>query len=162
MVDVAVTDGHVAAVIAQAPAMDNRATVFRLLEYAGVGMLLKLTGFGIVDIVRSVFGLAPRLVPAGAVPGAVGMMTTPDTLPGLQRIKAPGWQNALCARLALTLGFYRPEGGPLAVPHPDCDLRPGCARGPRRRRSDCTPGGQARHGHALSDRPFRHVSGPVV
>jgi uncharacterized protein len=108
VVEVAVRDGHVAAVISQAPAMDNRATVLRLLEYAGFGMLLKLTWFGMVDIVRSVFGLVPRLVPAGAAPGEVGMMTTPDTLPGLQRIEAPGWRNALCARLSLTLVFYRP------------------------------------------------------
>ena len=42
-VDVAVTDGRVAAVVAQAAAMDNLATVRRVVEYAGFGHLLKLT-----------------------------------------------------------------------------------------------------------------------
>ena len=108
VVEAAARDGQVAAVIAQAPAMDNRATVFRILEYAGFGLLLKLTWLGIVDIVRSVFGLSPKLVPAAAAPGEVGMMTTADTLPGVKRLEAPGWRNELCARLSLTLVFYRP------------------------------------------------------
>jgi dipeptidyl aminopeptidase/acylaminoacyl peptidase len=46
VVEAAVRDGHVAAVISQAPALDNRATVLRILEYAGFGLLLKLTWFG--------------------------------------------------------------------------------------------------------------------
>ena len=108
VVDVAVTDGRVAAVVSQAAAMDNIATVRRLVEYAGFGQLLKLTWLGIVDVVRSVFGLSPKLVAAGAAPGEVGMMTTPDTLPGLKRIEAPGWRNELCGRLALTLALHRP------------------------------------------------------
>lgn len=108
VVQVAVKDRRVAAVVSQAPAMDNRATVFRLLEYAGVGQLMKLTWFGIVDQVRGLFGLPPKLIPAGAAPGEVGMMTTPDTLPGLARLETPGWRNELCARLSLFLMFHRP------------------------------------------------------
>jgi fermentation-respiration switch protein FrsA (DUF1100 family) len=108
VVEVAVRNGQVAAVVSQAPAMDNRATVLRILEYAGFRMLLKLSWSGIVDVVRSMFRLAPRLIPAGAAPGELGMMTTPDTLPGLKRIEAPGWRNEVCARIALTVGLYRP------------------------------------------------------
>lgn len=108
VVDVAVTDGKVAAVVAQAAAMDNRATVRRVVEYAGVGQLLKLTWLGIVDLVRSVFGMSPQLVLAGGAPGELAMMTTPDTLPGLKGISAPGWRNELCGRLSLTLALHRP------------------------------------------------------
>jgi pimeloyl-ACP methyl ester carboxylesterase len=118
VVDVAVTDGRVAAVVAQAAAMDNIATVRRLVEYAGIGQLLKLTWLGIVDVLRSIFGMSPKLVPAGAAPGEVGMMTTPDTLPGLKRIEAPGWRNELCGRLSLTLALHRPglKAGRLPCP----------------------------------------------
>ena len=108
VVDVAVADGRVAAVVAQAAAMDNLATVRRVVEYAGVGQLLKLTWLGIVDVVRSVFGMSPQLVPAGGAPGELAMMTTPDTLPGLKSISAPGWRNELCGRLSLTLALHRP------------------------------------------------------
>ena len=108
VVDVAVADGRVAAVVAQAAAMDNFATVRRVVEYAGVGQLLKLTWLGIVDVVRSVFGMPPQLVPAGGAPGELAMMTTPDTLPGLKGISAPGWRNELCGRLSLTLALHRP------------------------------------------------------
>lgn len=108
VVDVAVTDGRVAAVVSQAPAMDNVATVRRIVEYAGVGQVLRLTWFGIVDAVRGIFGLSPALVPVGAAAGQTGMMTTPDTLPGLASIDVPGWRNELCARLSLTLALHRP------------------------------------------------------
>jgi len=108
VVDIAVADGRVAAVVAQAPAMDNVATVLRLVQYAGFGQLLILTWLGIVDVARSMFGMSPKLVPAGAAPGEVGMMTTPDTMPGLKRIEARGWRNELCGRLSLTLALHRP------------------------------------------------------
>ncbi len=108
VVQVAVKDKRVAAVVAQAPAMDNVATVFRLLEYAGFGQLMKLTWLGIIDQLRSLLGLSPRLIRAGAAPGELGLMTTPDSLPGLERIDAPGWRNELCARVSLFLMFHRP------------------------------------------------------
>ena len=58
------------------------------------------------------------VVPAGAAPGHVGFMTTPDTLPGLKRLEAPGWRNEMCARLAFTIGLYRPglKAGRLPCP----------------------------------------------
>jgi uncharacterized protein len=123
VVDVAVTDGRVAAVISQAPAMDNRARVLNVLEYAGFGQLLQLTWLGMVDIVRS--AVRPNLPDAG--------------------VTSSGSQ-----------------GGPIAVPHPARNLRPGCDRRPRSLRSDGTPGGQAGHCQALPDRPLRHLSGRVV
>jgi len=108
VVEVAVADGRVAAVISQCPAMDNRANTVSLLKYAGLGMVMKLIGLGLVDAVRGMFGLAPRLIPAGAAPGKVALLMTPDTLPGMKAIEAPGWRNELCARFILTLAFYRP------------------------------------------------------
>lgn len=118
VVDVAVRDGRVAAVVAQAAAMDNLRTVLRVVEYAGIVQLLKLTGLGIVDITRSVFGMSPKLVPAGGAPGELAMMTTPDTVPGLKGIAAEGWRNELCGRLSLTLALHRPglKAGRLPCP----------------------------------------------
>lgn len=66
-VDVAVRDGRVVAIVAQAAAMDNLATVRRVVEYAGFGQLLILTWLGIVDVLRSVAGMTLKLVPVGAL-----------------------------------------------------------------------------------------------
>ncbi|HEY6385576.1 MAG TPA: alpha/beta fold hydrolase [Candidatus Acidoferrum sp.] len=108
VVEVAVRDGHVAAVVSQNPAMDNLATVRSIVEYAGLGHVLRLVGLGIVDVSRSLVGMSPKLVAAGAAPGELGMMTTQDTLPGLKRLEGRGWRNELCARISLTVGLHRP------------------------------------------------------
>jgi pimeloyl-ACP methyl ester carboxylesterase len=108
VVEVAVGDGRVAAVIAQNPAMDNGATAFRIVEYAGIGQVLKLAGLGIVDIARSILWLSPQMVRAGGAPGELAMMTSSDTLAGLNRLVTPGWRNQLCARISLSAPFHRP------------------------------------------------------
>ena len=108
VVDVAVRDGRVAAVISQNPAMDNVATAFRIVEYAGIGQILKLAGLGIVDMARSLLWLSPKMVPAGGAPGELAMMTSSDTLAGLNRLATPGWRNELCARISLSGPFHRP------------------------------------------------------
>ncbi len=67
-----VKDGKVAAVVAQAAAMDNVATVLRLVEYAGYVQLLKLTWLGVMDVIHSIFRMSPRLVPARRGPRRSG------------------------------------------------------------------------------------------
>ena len=108
VVDVAMTDGRVAAVVAQAPAMDNLACVLRILKDDGPIMIMKLIWFGWVDVFSSMFGFGPKLMPAGAPPGEYGLMTTADTMPGLKAIDAEGWRNELCARIGLVAGLHRP------------------------------------------------------
>ena len=108
VIDVAVRDGRVAAVISQNPAVDNVATAFRIVEYAGIGQVLKLAGLGIVDIARSILWLSPKVVPAGGAPGELAMMTSFDTLAGLNRLATPNWRNVLCARISLSAPLHRP------------------------------------------------------
>ena len=163
VVDVAVRDGRVAAVISQNPAMDNVATAFRIVEYAGIGQILKLAGLGIVDMARSLLWLSPKMVPAGGAPGELAMMTSSDTLAGLNRLATPGWRNELCARISLSGPFHRPGLKAHRLPCPIliaiCDKD---SVAPTGRRSHCSPGGPTRDGQALPYRSFRHLCGRVV
>ena len=79
-----------------------------------------------------------------AQPGTVAMLTTPDALDGDRALnpdnRYPDWQQAVAARSALRIGFYRPGRVrvPGAVPAAGPRLRPGSdgagrARRPRRR-----------------------------
>lgn len=57
-------------------------------------------------------GARPRLVPLAGEPGTVALLTTPDALDGGKALnpgnRYPDWQQAVAARSALRLGFYRP------------------------------------------------------
>jgi len=108
VVEVAVRDGRVAAVVSQCPAMDGLAALTNVFRYAGVLMPLRLTGLSVKDLVCSALGLGPVMAPAVAAPGELGMMTTPDALPGFQAIASPDWRNEVCARIALLTGLHRP------------------------------------------------------
>jgi uncharacterized protein len=108
VVAAAVADGRVAAVIAQTPAMDGVATFLNAARRAGVAEMLRLTLAGLRDLAGSLRGRAPVTVPVVAAPGQLGMMTTPDCEPGYRAITGPSWRNEVAARVALTLGSYRP------------------------------------------------------
>jgi hypothetical protein len=57
-------------------------------------------------------GRPPRLVPLAGEPGTVALLTTPDIRDGGRALNPgnahPDWQQAVAARSALRLGFYRP------------------------------------------------------
>jgi hypothetical protein len=74
--------------------------------------MLRLTGRGLLDAVGGLVGRRPRLVPLAGQPGTVALLTTPDSLDGDRALnpgnRYPDWQQAVAARSALRLGFYRP------------------------------------------------------
>jgi pimeloyl-ACP methyl ester carboxylesterase len=74
--------------------------------------MLRLTGRGLLDSVGGLVGRRPRLVPLAGQPGTVALVTTPDSLDGGRALnpgnRYPDWQQAIAARSALRLGFYRP------------------------------------------------------
>lgn len=113
-----VADGHVAAVIAQTPAMDGVQTLAKVARYAGLGLLIKLTLAGVRDLAGSLRGRPPAMVPVVGAPGSVGMMTSPDAEPGYRTIAGPSWRNEVAARIALYAGSYRPgrQAGRLPCP----------------------------------------------
>jgi uncharacterized protein len=107
-VSAAVADGHVAAVIAQVPAMDGLATLANLVRYAGAAQLVRLTLLGLRDQLASLRGHPPVMLAAVGAPGTVAAMTSPDAEPGYRAIAGPTWRNEVAARIALSAGAYRP------------------------------------------------------
>lgn len=108
VVEVAVQDGRLAAVIAQCPMMDGRAALLNLIRYAGVGAGLKLSWHGLRDALRVLTGRKPHLVPIVGPPGSLAAMTSPDAEPGYRAVAPPDFDNRVCARVGLQVGLYRP------------------------------------------------------
>jgi len=108
VIEIAVRDGSVAAVISQCPMMDGLAAIKSLLSYAGVGSMLLMTWAGVRDLVRSLVGMGPLMMPIVAQPGNLAAMSTPDAEPGYMAIAPPDYRNEVCARIGLTVGMYRP------------------------------------------------------
>jgi len=97
----------VAAAVCQCPMMDGLAAVRRILQYAGPGQLLRLTGHGLQDAVLAPFGRA-HYVPTVGPPGSLAMMTSPDADAGYRALGPPDFRCEIAARIALTVGLYRP------------------------------------------------------
>lgn len=108
VVPVAVSDGRVAAVISQVPAMDGRATLVNLVRYAGVGQLARLSALALRDVLASLRGAPAVTVPAVGPPGSVAFMSTPDAESGMRAIAGSSWRNEVAARIGLQAGMYRP------------------------------------------------------
>jgi pimeloyl-ACP methyl ester carboxylesterase len=108
VVSAAIADGHVAAVIAQVPAMDGLATLANLVRYAGAAQLVRLTLLGLRDQLASLRGRPPVMLAAVGAPGTVAAMTSPDAEAGYRAIAGPTWRNEVAARIALSAASYRP------------------------------------------------------
>lgn len=108
VVAAAVADGSVAAVVAMAPAMDGIANLLNLVRSAGVGVTARLTLLGVRDALGALRGRPPVMAAAVAPPGSVAAMTSPDAEPGFRAIAGPNWRNEVAARIALSVGAYRP------------------------------------------------------
>ncbi len=106
VIELAVDDPRLAAVIAQAPYTDGLAT----LRAAGLGDLIRMSRAGIADFAGALFGDPPRLIPVVAPPGKLAAMNSPDAEPGYLALFPPGyeWPNRFIPRATLTLPGYRP------------------------------------------------------
>jgi fermentation-respiration switch protein FrsA (DUF1100 family) len=109
---VAARSPQLAAAIAQTPTADGPAAARNAARYQKPLALLRLFGRGVADAVGGLAGRLPRLVPLAGEPGTVALLTTPDGRDGNRALnpgnRYPEWQQAVAARLALRLGFYRP------------------------------------------------------
>ncbi|HTX60663.1 MAG TPA: alpha/beta hydrolase [Verrucomicrobiae bacterium] len=108
VVEAAVSDGRVAAVIAQSPAMDGLATMLNAYRYAGAAILARFTLDAIRDALGALQGRPPLLLPVVGAPGTLAAMSTPDAEPGYRAIAGPSWRNEFAARYGLTAARYRP------------------------------------------------------
>jgi fermentation-respiration switch protein FrsA (DUF1100 family) len=109
---VAARNPHLAAAIAQTPNADGLAAARNAARYQTPLALLRLTGLGILDAVGGLLGRPPVLVPLAGEPGTVAVLATPDGRDGNAALnpgnRYPGWRQAVAARSALRLVFYRP------------------------------------------------------
>lgn len=102
----AAEDPSIAAVIAQVPFCDG----LRNLPALGIAHSLRLTLAGLRDLFRQITRRKPYYISAVGGPGDLAAMVTPDAVPGFENMNPAGstWRNEVSARVALTLGFYRP------------------------------------------------------
>lgn len=100
-----------AAVIAQVPHVSGPAAV----RATGFRSSLRIAPSAIRDQVNAWLGRHPVYVPIVGRPGDLGIMTTPDALPGLERLivdsdLAPdAYRQDVAARIGLKIGRYSPE-----------------------------------------------------
>jgi uncharacterized protein len=109
---VAARNAELAAAIAQTPNADGLAAARNATRHQKPLALLRLTGRGVLDALGGLAGRPPRLVPLAGEPGTVAVLTTPDGIDGGRALNPdsayPDWQQAVAARSALGVGFYRP------------------------------------------------------
>jgi pimeloyl-ACP methyl ester carboxylesterase len=109
---VAASNPQLAAAIAQTPNADGPAATRNAMRYQRPLALLRVTARGVLDALGGLVGRPPRLLPLVGPPGTVAVLTTPDALEGDAVLnpgnRYPDWQQAVAARSALPLGFYRP------------------------------------------------------
>jgi fermentation-respiration switch protein FrsA (DUF1100 family) len=100
-----------AAVIAQVPHVSGPAAV----RATGVSSSLRIAPYALRDQLNALLGRDPVYVPLVAAPGDLGIMTTPDALPGLEQLiadsdlTADAYRQDVAARIGLKIGRYSPE-----------------------------------------------------
>lgn len=105
---VAARDHRIGAVIAQFPMLDGLAALLNIRRYAGYGQVFRLLHAGLTDLASILLRRSPVMLPIVAAPGQLAAMSTADAEPGYLSIASDDWQNAICARIALTVPWYRP------------------------------------------------------
>lgn len=108
VISVAAQDGKVAATVSQCPMLDGRASTKRIIDYAGIGTLLRLSAHGTLDALRGALGMSPHYIAIAAAPGGVGAMTSEDALPMYTKLAPPGFRNEITASSALRVPLFRP------------------------------------------------------
>jgi dienelactone hydrolase len=106
VITTAARDTRIAAAVAQVPFVDGLMNLPRL----GVSHSLMLTREGLRDALGAAVGKEPHMIAAVGAPGSVAVMNSPDAEPGFRALDPEGstWVNATAARVALTVGTYRP------------------------------------------------------
>jgi hypothetical protein len=69
--------------------------------------LLRLTAHGLVDAVCAPFGGA-HYIPTVGPPGTLAVMSSADADAGYRALAPPGFRFEVAARIALSVGLYRP------------------------------------------------------
>jgi pimeloyl-ACP methyl ester carboxylesterase len=100
------------AAIAVSPLADGLAAMPNALRHMTPLAALRLNTRALLDAVGGRLGRDPLLIPLAGRRGEVASLTTPDSLTYAEALnpgdRYPAWQQAVAARSAMRLGFYRP------------------------------------------------------
>jgi pimeloyl-ACP methyl ester carboxylesterase len=109
---VASRDPDLGAAIALSANADGQAASRNAMRYQAPLALLRLTGRGLLDALGGLCGREPLLVPLARERGTVAVFAAPGALKGDEALnpgnRYPDWQQAVAARSALRVSFYRP------------------------------------------------------
>jgi fermentation-respiration switch protein FrsA (DUF1100 family) len=108
VLQVAAEDMRLAAVIALTPAPDGLAAMRVVIAREGLGHVARLTRAGLADLAAALRGRPPVTVPIAGRPGATAVLTAPGAEDAWLAVVGPTWRNAVCARILLEFGGYRP------------------------------------------------------
>jgi pimeloyl-ACP methyl ester carboxylesterase len=102
----AARDRRIAAVISQCPFTDGLASSLAIPPRTSV----KVLGRAVRDRIRSLRGRTPLMVPTYGPPGSTALMTSPDTVAGIEALIPPGFdlRSDVAARFALDIIRYHP------------------------------------------------------
>jgi pimeloyl-ACP methyl ester carboxylesterase len=104
---VAADDPQIAAVVAQVAAVDGLVALATAIRSNGLGFLTRVNAVALRDILRSLRGRPPLLVPIVGPPRTVAAMTSPDAVSGMRAFAGPKWRNEFAARELLAIPFNR-------------------------------------------------------
>jgi fermentation-respiration switch protein FrsA (DUF1100 family) len=109
VLSLAAEDRNLAAIVAQVPHVNGPASV----RANSPVMVTRLAVAGLYDQLGGALGRRPYRVPAMAVPGKLGMMSSPDAVGITERLAGDRYEellpeNDVAARVALRVPFYSP------------------------------------------------------
>ena len=108
VLQVAVEDGRVAAVIAVAPAADARASLALAIAGNGIRTTALAMLAGARDAIAARRGRPAVRIPIVADRGQAAAFTSEYARRTITDTAGPAWHNELAARIILSIGFYRP------------------------------------------------------
>lgn len=108
VVAMAAKDPRIAAISAQCPMMDGRASTRMAQRASGPRNFMRLGFAAINDALRSLLRLKPKYVPLVAPQGELAAMASKDAYEGYTALVQPHWRNEVAARFFLRFPFYRP------------------------------------------------------
>lgn len=101
-------DNKIACIAAQCPLLDGTETAEEHVKHMGIKYVLRMTGHGQRDIVRSWLRLSPHKIPIVGKPGTIALMANTDAWNTFSAMAPDNYINEACARIAIRLDKYRP------------------------------------------------------
>jgi pimeloyl-ACP methyl ester carboxylesterase len=147
---VAAEHPDLAAAIAQTPNADGPAATRNAARHQTPLAMLRFTGRAVLDAAGALAARPPRLVALVGEPGAVALLTTPDSGDAERALnpgnRYPDWQQAVAARSGLRVSMYRPGRSAARVQCPllvvVCDDDQSALAGPAVRAAKRAPAGE--------------------